>query len=48
MSGQAQETDQQHMLEMVESAQRAGLSEAEIGTVVDDALEADADLVRAA
>jgi hypothetical protein len=48
MSGQAQETDQQHMLVMVESAQRAGLSETEIGTIVADALEADADLERAA
>lgn len=48
MSGQTQETDQQHMLMMVESAQRAGLSETEIGIIVDDALEADADLERAA
>ena len=48
MSGQAQEADQQHMLMMVESAQRAGLSESEISTIVDDALEADADLKRAA
>jgi hypothetical protein len=48
MSGQMQEQDQQHMLVMVESAQRAGLSETEIGAVVEDALEADADLERAA
>lgn len=48
MSGQTQEQDQQHMLVMVESAQRAGLSETEIVAVVDDALEADADLERAA
>lgn len=48
MSGQTQEADQQHMLVMVEAAQRAGFSETEIGTIVDDALEADADLERAA
>ena len=48
MSGQAQEAEQQHMLLMVESAQRAGRSESEISEIVDDAVEADADLERAA
>jgi len=48
MSGQQQETDDQHMLLMVEAAQRAGRSESEIAEIVDDALEADADLERAA
>jgi hypothetical protein len=36
------------MLLVVESAQRAGYSESEIGAIVDDAVEADADLDRAA
>jgi hypothetical protein len=36
------------MLLMVESAQRDGLSEREIGEIVDDAVEADAGLERAA
>ena len=36
------------LLLMVESAQRAGRSEPEIGELVDDAIEADADLERAA
>ncbi len=48
MSGQEQEAEQQHMLLMVESAQRAGRSESEISEIVDDAVEADADLERAA
>jgi hypothetical protein len=48
MSGQQQETDDQHMLLMVEAAQRAGRSESEIAKIVDDALEADTDLERAA
>ena len=48
MSGQQQETDDQHMLLMVEAAQRAGRSESEIAKIVEDALEADADLERAA
>jgi hypothetical protein len=48
MSGLEQEAEQQHMLLMVESAQRAGRSEREIGEMVDDAVEADADLERAA
>ncbi len=48
MSGQAQEAEQQHLLLMVESAQRAGLSESEIAEVVEDAVEADGDLEHAA
>jgi hypothetical protein len=48
MSGQAEELEQQHMLLMVESAQRAGRSEDEIVEIVDDAIEADGDLERAA
>ncbi|MEP6812330.1 MAG: hypothetical protein ABI990_05020 [Actinomycetota bacterium] len=45
MSGEA---DQQHMLLVVESAQRAGRSESEIGEIVEHAIEADAELERAA
>ena len=48
MSGQQQEAERQHMLLMVETAQRAGRSESEIAEIVDDATEADADLARAA
>ena len=48
MTGQQQETEQQHLLHMVETAQRAGSSEREITELVDDAVEADADLERAA
>ena len=47
MSGQETEADQQHMLLVVESAQRAGYSESEIGEIVEDAIEADAELERA-
>ena len=42
------EAEQQHLLLLVESAQRAGLSEAEIEKIVDDAVEADDSLERAA
>jgi hypothetical protein len=48
MSGQQQDAVDQHMLIMVESAQRAGHSESEIVEIVDEALEADAELDRAA
>ena len=48
MSGQQQDAVEQHMLLMIETAQRAGRSESEIAEIVDDALEADADLERAA
>ncbi len=40
--------DQQHMLLVVESAQREGYSESEIVETVQDAVEADAELERAA
>ena len=48
MSGRETEADQQHMLLVVESAQRAGYSESEIGEIVEDAIEADAEVERAA
>ncbi|MDX6399570.1 MAG: hypothetical protein QOF27_176 [Gaiellaceae bacterium] len=48
MSGRDREADQQHMLLVVESAQRAGYSETEIGEIVEDAIEADAEVERAA
>jgi hypothetical protein len=48
MGTRENETDQQHMLHLVESAQRAGRSEREIGEMVQDALEADAELETAA
>ena len=48
MSGQAKEAEEQHLLLMVESAQRAGRSESEIGEIVDEAVEADTELDRAA
>jgi hypothetical protein len=43
-----QESEQQHRLLIVESAQRAGFTETEIVELVDDAVEADADVERAA
>jgi hypothetical protein len=48
MSGRETEADQQHMLLLVESAQRAGCSESEIGEIVAGAVESDAELERAA
>lgn len=48
MSRQPQETELQHMLLLVESAQRAGCTEIEISELVDGAAEADAELERAA
>ena len=48
MSGQETDRDQQHMLIVVESAQRAGCSESEIVEAVKDAVKEDADLQRAA
>lgn len=42
------EANQQHLLLVVEAAQRAGYSEAEIAAIVDDAAEADAELDAAA
>ena len=48
MSEPRMEAERQHMLLLVESAQRAGCSELEIIEIVDDALEADAELEDAA
>jgi len=42
------EIERQHMLLLVESAQRAGRSEREIVEIVDDAVEADAEIEDAA
>ncbi len=41
MSTQEKQSEQQHLLHLVESAQRAGYSEREIQELVEDALEAD-------
>jgi hypothetical protein len=46
--GQERKTDQHHMLLLVESAQRAGLSEREIVQIVEEAIKADAEHERAA
>lgn len=48
MSLHEHEAEQQHLLLMVESAQRAGLSETEIEKILDDARQDDASLERAA
>jgi hypothetical protein len=48
MSEHKTEVERQHMLLLVESAQRAGFSEREIVEIVDDAVEADAELDDAA
>jgi hypothetical protein len=48
MSRQTQEAAQQHLLLIVESAQRAGFSEDEISELVTDAVEADVERDRAA
>ena len=48
MSGQDTDKDQQHMLLVVESAQRAGRSESEIVEAVKDAVNEDAELQHAA
>ena len=42
------DAERQHMLLLVDSAQRAGYSEREIAEIVDDAVEADAELENAA
>jgi hypothetical protein len=42
------EAHQQHLLLVVEAAQRAGCSEAEITAIVDEATEGDAELDAAA
>lgn len=48
MSEHKTEVERQHMLLLVESAQRAGYSEREIVEIVDDAVEADAEIEDAA
>jgi len=48
MSERKTEAEWQHMLLLVESAQRAGYSEPEIVEIVDDAVEADAEIEDAA
>ena len=48
MNRKTQESEQQHLLLIVESAQRAGCTENEIVELVEDAVEADADVERAA
>jgi hypothetical protein len=48
MPEREREVDQQHMLLMVESAQRAGFSEREIAEIVEEAIDADAEVERAA
>lgn len=42
------EANQQHLLLMIEAAQRAGRSEAEIEQIVEDAADSDAELDAAA
>lgn len=48
MSVHEHEAETQHLLLMVESAQRAGRTEAEIEKILDDAREDDASLENAA
>jgi hypothetical protein len=48
MPEQEKKADQHQMLLLVESAQRAGLSEREIVEIVEDAIKADAEHERAA
>jgi hypothetical protein len=48
MTKRETEREEQHMLFLVESALRAGFSEREIVEIVHDAVEADAELERAA
>lgn len=48
MAEREREAEEQQMLLVVESAQRAGLSEREIVEIVEDAIDADAELDRAA
>ena len=47
MSGRDRDADQRQLLLVVESAQRAGLSESEIVEIVEDAIDADAQLEHA-
>jgi hypothetical protein len=48
MSRRTQEAEQQHLLLIVESAQRAGFSEDEIDKIVVEAVAADVEQKRAA
>ena len=48
MSRRDRDAERQHLLLVVESAQRAGFSESEIAEIVEDAVNADAKLERAA
>ena len=48
MSGERQEAHEQHMLLLVETAQRAGQSEREISELVNEAVEVDAEREHAA
>jgi hypothetical protein len=48
MSEPRTEAERQHMLLLVETAQRNGYSENEITEIVDEAIEADAEIERAA
>ena len=48
MSGERQEAHEQHMLLLVETAQRAGQSEREISELVNEAVEVDSEKERAA
>ena len=48
MTSHEHEAERRHLLLMVESAQRAGRSEAEIEKILEDAREDDASLERAA
>jgi len=48
MSAERHEAVEQHLLLMVEAAQRAGRSEPEINELVETSAEADAELDRAA
>jgi hypothetical protein len=48
MSDQKKEAQAQHLLLLIESAQRAGRSELEIEKLVEDAVRADDDVERAA
>ena len=48
MTDQRKEAQAQHLLVLIESAQRAGRSEREIEKLVDDAVREDHDVERAA
>ena len=48
MSGRENEAERQHLLHLVESAQRDGRSEREIAQIVNDAVDADVEIEDAA